>query len=203
MEAHKSSRWTMVRLFPMDMLQSVLVLVEEEGSTGGGEVYNVYQATDYEGVPYRMSVLALAVMCQSAGLISGQPLPGQNGSASFTAGASTLGVSGSLQEYWIIDATAPTSRISGQQQDVRAKWLAASSRWDRVSTAFSAHVWSIFYWFFDRQITTMTAILALAVVIVCAAVIYNLWLFDCLARWGVNDNTTGSSGNAMENRQAF
>lgn len=34
----------------------------------------------------------------------------------------------------------------------------------------------------------MTAILTLAVVIVGAAVLYNLWLFDCLARWEYEHN---------------
>ena len=73
---------------------------------------------------------------------------------------------------------------SGQQQQF-TEWLDKPKR-GRISVALNAHVQSIiiiFHWFFDWQITTMTAILTLVVVIVGATVLYNLWLFDCLARW--------------------
>lgn len=77
------------------------------GAAGGGEVYNVYQATDYAG-PFSNISAGLGGYLPIGGSISGQPLPGENGSASFTAGVSTLGVSGSFQYYWIIGATAPS-----------------------------------------------------------------------------------------------
>lgn len=77
------------------------------GAAGGGEVYNVYQATDYEG-PFSNVSAGLGGYVPIGGSISAQPLPGENGSASFAAGVSTLGVSGSFQYYWIIGATAPT-----------------------------------------------------------------------------------------------
>ena len=76
---------------------------EGGGAFGAGQVYNVYQATDYEG--FFSSVSGGAYM---GGSISGQPLPGQNGAASYTFGVSTPGVSGNMQYYWIIGATGPT-----------------------------------------------------------------------------------------------
>jgi RHS repeat-associated protein len=89
------------------------------GAAGGGEVYNVYQATDYDGPFANVSGGAYV-----GGSISGQPLPGQNGSASFTAGVSTIGVSGSLQDYWIIGATAPTtSQTPANNSSSQNGWL--------------------------------------------------------------------------------
>jgi uncharacterized protein RhaS with RHS repeats len=73
------------------------------GSCGVGKVYNVYNPADYEGPFSNFSAGA-----GPGGSISGQPWFGQNGSASFTGGPSTLGISGSFQYYWIISATAPT-----------------------------------------------------------------------------------------------
>ena len=73
------------------------------GSCGVGKVYNVYRSTDYEGPFSNFSAGA-----GPGGSISGQPWFGQNGSASFTGGPSTLGISGSFQYYWIISATSPT-----------------------------------------------------------------------------------------------
>jgi hypothetical protein len=91
------------------------------GVVGGGEVYNVYQAIDYAG-PFSNVSAGLGGYVPIGGSISGQPLPGQNGAASFTAGASTLGVSGSLQEYWIIGATAPTSQNPGNNSSSQNGW---------------------------------------------------------------------------------
>jgi RHS repeat-associated protein len=69
------------------------------GNFGLGEVYGVYQPTDYEG-PFVNVSAGLGV---SGGGISSFP----GGAASYSAGAGTTGINGSLQLYWIIDATDP------------------------------------------------------------------------------------------------
>jgi RHS repeat-associated protein len=68
------------------------------GNLGVGEVYGVYKPSDYAG-PFA-SVSGGAV---GGGSVSGIP----NGAASYTAGASTLGVNGSVQVYIQLHATAP------------------------------------------------------------------------------------------------
>ena len=100
------------------------------GAAGGGEVYNVYQATDYEGPFSNISGGAYV-----GGSISGQPLPGQNGSASFTAGVSTIGVSGSLQDYWIIGASAPTTSQTPGNNSSQNGWLPTSTSSQSSSSA--------------------------------------------------------------------
>ncbi len=93
------------------------------GAAGGGQVYNVYQATDYEG-PFSSVSGGLAYgNVGVGGSISGQPLPGENGAASFTVGASTLGVSGSLQYYGIIGATDPTVSPTGNNSGSQSGWV--------------------------------------------------------------------------------
>jgi hypothetical protein len=76
------------------------------GATGGacglGKVYNVYKPTDYENGFSNFSFGAGAGVS-----ISGQPWFGQNGAAGITGGASTIGISGTWQLYWIIGATDP------------------------------------------------------------------------------------------------
>jgi RHS repeat-associated protein len=69
------------------------------GNFGLGQVYNVFQPTDYAGNFVNVSA-GLGV-----GGASVSSWPG--GSASYTAGAGTTGVSGTYQYYWIIDASAP------------------------------------------------------------------------------------------------
>ncbi len=76
------------------------------GNFGLGEVYGVYQPTDYAGSFLNVS----GGYAVGGGSISSQPLRGQNGAASYTAGAGTTGISATYQWYWIIDATDPISK---------------------------------------------------------------------------------------------
>ena len=69
------------------------------GNFGQGEVYGVYKATDYEG-PF-VNVAA------GVGVTGGSISSWHDGSASYSAGAGTLGISGSFQVYSIINATDP------------------------------------------------------------------------------------------------
>lgn len=93
------------------------------GYAEGGKVYNVYQATDYEGAFSSVSGGLAYGNVGVGGSISGQPLPRENGAASVTVGASTLGVSGSLQYYGIIGATAPTVSSTGNTSGSQSGWV--------------------------------------------------------------------------------
>ncbi len=73
------------------------------GNFGLGEVIGVYKPTDYEG-----KFLSISAGYGVGGVgIATSPIPGDIGSASYSAGAGTAGISASLQWYWIIDATDP------------------------------------------------------------------------------------------------
>jgi RHS repeat-associated protein len=68
------------------------------GGFGMGEVYGVYQASDYAG-PF----INIGAGLGGGGGLSSWP----GGAASYTAGVATAGVNGGFQWYWIIDASAP------------------------------------------------------------------------------------------------
>jgi RHS repeat-associated protein len=74
------------------------------GNFGLGQVYNVFQATDYAG----KFVNVAGGLGVGGASISSWP----GGSASYAAGAGTTGISGTFQYYWIIDATDPVGTQS-------------------------------------------------------------------------------------------
>ena len=73
------------------------------GNFGAGQVYGVFQPSDYAGSFVNVG----AGYGVGGASISAAPLPGQNGAASYSAGAGTAGINGTYQYYWIIDATQP------------------------------------------------------------------------------------------------
>lgn len=71
------------------------------GGFGMGEVYGVYSVMDYAG----------SFANVSAGLVAGGSISSfYGGSASYTAGATGIGISGTYQWYWPISASNPIKR---------------------------------------------------------------------------------------------
>jgi hypothetical protein len=70
------------------------------GGFGMGEVYGVFTPMDY--TKWFSSV--------SGGLVAGGSISGWNGVGSYTLGATGVGVSGTIQYYWIIAASDPISK---------------------------------------------------------------------------------------------
>ena len=92
------------------------------GNFGSGVVSGVFQPTDYAGSFLNVS----GGFAVGGGSISTQPLPGQNGAASYTAGAGTTGISATYQWYWIIAATDPIvsqAPSSGNNSSSQKGWI--------------------------------------------------------------------------------